>query len=247
MRSYIIHMSGDQKRQANAKALLSCLPNARIADAVVGKDVLATGQAKIAPGTLYEPRYPFALSAGEVGCFLSHRACWKRIVKDDLDYALIAEDDLALDPEIWPSVLVLIERNASPETLIRIPAKHRETARAELDSQDNARLFQPKVIGLQTVFQVVGRQAAQRLIAASKVIDRPVDTFMQMHWATGQNVLTIHPNGIRELTDDLGGSSIQSRPTSGKVKREIQRALYRWRVKTRPQPTLDQEATRQID
>jgi len=235
MRSYIIHMNGDQKRQANAKALLGSLPNARIADAVSGKDVLASGQVHIENGTLYDPPYPFALSPGEVGCFLSHRACWKRIVKDDLDYALIVEDDLALDPDIWPDVLRLIERNATPDSLIRIPAKLREGALNEIDSQGHARLFRPRVIGLQTVCQVVGRHAAERLIAASQVIDRPVDTFMQMHWVTQQPALTIHPNGIRELTEDLGGSSIQSSPASGKLRREAKRALYRWRVKSRPQ------------
>lgn len=236
MRSLIIHMRGDQKRQANAKKLLSELPNARIADAVNGQDVLDSGGIPMHSGTLHLPHYPFPLTAGEVGCFLSHRKCWQQIVDEGLDYALIAEDDLALDPAIWPEVLDLIHSHASPDTFLRIPAKHREKPHAIMSRRDHAKLFLPRVIGLQTVCQVVGRNAAARLLDASQSIDRPVDTFLQMHWITGQPVHTIHPNGVRELTGELGGSSIQKKTRTGnKLTREVRRFWYRTQIDLRPQ------------
>ena len=234
MRSYIIHMRGDQRRQANARHLLTTLPGARIVDAVVGKDVMA--QTAIAPGTQHAPHYPFPLSSGEVGCFLSHRQCWLRIVEQGEDYGLIAEDDLCIDPALWSEVLDLIHSHASADTYIRIPAKNRERPVDDVARREQARLFLPRVIGLQTVLQVVGRTAAKRLLAASETLDRPVDTFVQMHWATGQPVHTIHPNGIRELTAELGGSTIQKKTRAGNVlTREIKRAWYRAQVDLRPQ------------
>ncbi len=234
MRSYIIHMRGDQNRQANAKHLLTTLPDARIADAVNGKDVIST--VTIAPGTQHSPRYPFPLSAGEVGCFLSHRQCWQRIVEGAQEYALIAEDDLGIDPVLWPEVLDLIHSHASADTYIRIPAKQRERPVDNVARRENAKLFLPRVIGLQTVLQVVGRKAAARLLAASETPDRPVDTFVQMHWATGQPVHTIYPNGIQELTGDLGGSTIQKKTRTGNVlAREIKRSWYRAQVDRHPQ------------
>lgn len=47
----------------------------------------------------YRPPTKFAkLTRGELGCFLSHRAVWQRIVQLNLPYALIIEDDCTLNP-----------------------------------------------------------------------------------------------------------------------------------------------------
>ena len=234
MRSYIIHMRGDQNRRENVRRLLNILPKAQIADAVVGRDALET--TAIVPGTHVLPHYPFPLGPGEVGCFLSHRQCWQKIITADVEYALIAEDDLDIDPIIWPDVLDLINTHASADTYIRLPVKNRERPATTVAERDRARLFLPRVIGLQTVCQVVGRNAAARLLAASDVLDRPVDTFVQMHWATGQVVHTIYPNGLGELTDELGGSTIQRKTrTENFAAREIKRLVYRARIGARPQ------------
>lgn len=236
MRSFIIHMPGDAKRAPNAQKLLTLLPNAEIVDAVVGKDVMASGQITPQPGNIHAPHYPFPLGAGEVGCFLSHRACWQRIVDLDLDYALITEDDLSLDPNLWSEALDLIAAHANADSFIRLPAKQRETSAHMIDRRPHAELFQPRVIGLQTVCQVVGKTAARRLLEASEQLDRPVDTFLQMHWVTQQPIHTILPNGVSELTDQLGGSTIQKKNRSGsKLAREVKRALYRAKVSSRPQ------------
>ncbi len=236
MKTFIIHLSGDRQRQPNVTRLLEVLPDAEVMPAVNGQHALATGGIETSPGNLHSPPYPFALSPGEVGCFLSHRACWRKIVEDGLEYALIVEDDLAADRIVWPEALGLIAGHAGPDSYIRIPAKNRETAVRVIAQGTKARLFLPRVIGLQTVAQVVGRDAATRLLGASETIDRPVDTFVQMHWATGQQVHTILPGGVSELTMALGGSTIQKKTrASGKLAREIRRAWYRARIRARPQ------------
>lgn len=236
MRSFIIHMRGDARRAPNVARLLTMLPDATVIDAVVGRDALACGAAGVHPGDLHAPRYPFPLGPGEVGCFLSHRACWQRIVAGGDDYALIVEDDMTADPVLWAETLDLIAAHAGPDSLVRLPAKARERPVRSIATAAHARLFVPRVIGLQTVAQVVGRNAARRLLAASAGIDRPVDTFVQMHWITGQRVHTILPCGVRELTGELGGSTIQKKtPLAGKLAREIRRASYRLAIALRPQ------------
>ncbi len=232
MHSLIVHMSSATRRRANVEVLLQTLPDAQVIEAVRGADAGVTP----ANGDIHQPHYPFPIGAGEVGCFLSHRACWQRIVDEGWDYALIAEDDLALDPSHWPHVQALIAGHATADSFIRIPAKDRETAAQVVASDGPCTLMLPRIIGLQTVFQVVGRDAAVRLLAVTDVPDRPVDTFLQMHWVHGQPVHTILPNGVRELTADLGGSTIQKKTrTSGKLMREINRWRYRRAVAARPQ------------
>ncbi|WP_293575366.1 glycosyltransferase family 25 protein [Phaeobacter sp.] len=235
MRSYIIHMQGNQARAANVAQLLDRLPQAQVVDAVNGRDVVAKGQVNCRQGDLHVPHYPFALSPGEIGCFLSHRKCWEMIANGDDAFGLIVEDDMVPDDTLWPSAMELVHQHAGPDHMIRLPAKNREKPQSLVASHGGTCLFLPKRIGLQTVAQVIGRHAARHLLAASETLDRPVDTFLQMHWIHGQTVHTLYPNGVSEETDALGGSTIQSRPTGGKLAREIKRAIYRTQVALRPQ------------
>ncbi|MEP0154135.1 MAG: glycosyltransferase family 25 protein [Pseudophaeobacter sp.] len=235
MHSLIIHMPGSGKRAANVEHLLFTLPDAEVIEAVNGRAVAAEVSDILHPGDLHKPSYPFRLSPGEIGCFLSHRRCWQRIVDAGWDYALIVEDDLALDHSLWADVLMLITEQASTDSFIRLPAKRREMPVAQHAQQGESKLFLPRVIGLQTVAQIVGRAAAKRLLAATEQLDRPVDTFLQMHWIHQQQIQTILPNGVSEQTEALGGSTIQKRKSGSKLGREFKRSLYRAQVSTRPQ------------
>ncbi len=235
MHSLIIHMSGSSKRAANVEHLLYTLPDAEVAEAVNGREAVSQDLHPLRKGTLYTPNYPFRLSPGEVGCFLSHRACWQRIVDEGWDYALIVEDDLSLDPGQWQTALALIEAHAGVDNFIRLPAKRRESPVSVIGQEGESKLFLPRMIGLQTVAQVVGRNAAANLLAASTTVDRPVDSFLQMHWIHGQRIHTILPNGVAELTEELGGSTIQKKKRGNKLAREFKRALYRAQVSARPQ------------
>jgi len=236
MHSLIIHMSGSTARRPNAEALLRALPDATLLEAVDGRDPSQVTGVTIRPGDAHRPAYPFPLTPGEVGCFLSHRRCWRRILAEGWEYALIVEDDLAIAPERLQAALALIENHVTPESYIRLPVKQREKPAQVLGESDGMALILPKVIGLQTVAQVVGRGAAGRLLRATEVIDRPVDTLLQMHWVTGQPVHSLTGSGARELTADLGGSTIQKKTRAGdKLAREIKRAAYRAQVALHPQ------------
>lgn len=226
MRSFIVHMSTATARRPNVDKLMGALPGAEVMEAARGAGHVAR------PGDVHAPRYPFAMEPGEIGCFLSHRACWQAIVDRNLPGALIAEDDLSLGAA-WSDALALVQGEAREDRFIRLPAKDRETG-PEVARHGAANLFLPRVIGLQTVFQYVGRDAAARLLRASGTIDRPVDTFLQMHWVHGQTIHTILPNGVTELTQALGGSTIQKKSRAS-LGREWRRFVYRRAVARQPQ------------
>ena len=44
-----------------------------------------------------ERRTAYNLTIGEMGCYLSHGECWRRIIAEALDFAIVLEDDLVLD------------------------------------------------------------------------------------------------------------------------------------------------------
>lgn len=231
MRSMIIHMASSTARAGNVARLLDVLPEAEVVEAVNGRDPAQVADIEVA-GALHSPRYPFALRPGEIGCLASHRRCWARLVESGAPFALIAEDDLLVDPPRLDRALDMIASHADPAMYVRLPVKARETPGKVLAEDGDMRLILPRVIGLQTVAQVVGRDAAARLLTVTKRIDRPVDTLLQMHWVTGQPIHSLLPNGNREAV--AGGSTVQG-TTTGKLRREVQRALYRARVAMRPQ------------
>ncbi|MGD9862804.1 MAG: glycosyltransferase family 25 protein [Pseudodonghicola sp.] len=236
MHSLIIHMPTSAARRPNALRLLRELPGAHVVEAVDGRDPAQVTGVRIRQGDAFAPRYPFPLAPGEIGCFLSHRRCWRRILAEGWDYALIVEDDLEIDRDRLAQALALIGEHATTDSYIRLPVKQRERPAQVLGARDGLQLILPRVIGLQTVAQVVGRGAAGRLLKATEILDRPVDTFLQMHWVTGQPVHSLLGSGARELTADLGGSTIQKKTrTSGKLAREFRRAHYRAQVALRPQ------------
>ncbi|MFD3188785.1 glycosyltransferase family 25 protein [Sedimentitalea sp. HM32M-2] len=236
MRSLIIHMSASTARRPNADALLRTLPGAELVEAVDGRDPAQIADVVLKNGTTHRPHYPFPLRPAEIGVFQSHRRCWQRIVDQGWEYGLIAEDDLEVDPARLDRALGLIRRAGHSGMYVRLPVKQRETPAHELARDGDMRFILPKTIGLQCICQVVGRDAARRLLQATERIDRPVDTLLQMHWVTGQPVHAILPNGNREVAARIGGSTIQVKTrASGKLAREFNRAWYRAQVALRPQ------------
>jgi Glycosyltransferase involved in LPS biosynthesis len=48
--------------------------------------------------------YPKPLSVGEIGCHISHIKCWEEIVKQNLDFGIVLEDDIVLDDKFADAV-----------------------------------------------------------------------------------------------------------------------------------------------
>lgn len=235
MRSFIIHMPSSTARWPNAQQLCRALPDAEVFDAVDGRTDDTRGQVECHKGDLHRPTYPFALRPAEVGVFQSHRAIWQKMVDENIDVAIITEDDLAIDPDRFAAALALAQPFFGPDIYLRLPVKQREKPAKVLAEAGGQSLILPKTIGLQCICQIVGRGAAERLLARSHHIDRPVDTFIQMHWITGQPVHALLGAGNQEIAGQIGGSTIQVKPGSGKIRREVRRALYRMAVARRPQ------------
>ena len=86
-----------------AKNLFSILPDEiknsleRIDAIDTRKDLSAVDAfgLKIDPVGIFYKLY-FSQSAGAAGCFLSHYSAWKKIIDENLDFALIVEDDIVI-------------------------------------------------------------------------------------------------------------------------------------------------------
>jgi len=229
-RAFVLHLVRATARHENARSLLAgCGMQAEVWAAVDGRTMSQADLSACVGARLFAPAYPFALKTGEIGCFLSHRQIWAEIVRRDLDHALIIEDDAGIAPGPYAAALALARDHIADLGYIQFQTRPTQGPATVVDTNGSATLAVPRIGGLRTTAQMVGRAAAERLLHLSEVFDRPVDTFVQSHWHTGLRPAAIHPSGITDIAHRLDGSTIQggTRTPLQKLGREWARMRYR--------------------
>lgn len=228
---YIISLRRAEERFEHVQRVIAKCPiECQRWDAVDGRLLSDTQIAEVYREELHQPRYPFRLTRGEIGCFLSHRSVWQQIACATLPGALIVEDDIDLLPGFDDAFQFAIE-NAPACSYVQFQIRDVQGPVEVLAAASDYRLVRPEVPPVRAMAQWVTREAAARLVAATAVIDRPIDTFVQMHWLHGVDVLVVTPPRTREISGELGGSVINAhkrmRFQVPQVSREWKRFVYR--------------------
>lgn len=233
IKAFIIHLARAVGRRPQVDRLRRAMPvPTEVIPAVDGQTISAEEMSDVYVEGGHRPRYPFPLSRTEIACFLSHRRAWRAIVDQRLDAALVAEDDATIASPEFLDVLQVSVDGLEPDELVRFPHRPRHEPGPVVRAQGAARVVEPRLPALGSVMQVIGREAAIRLLDASRCFDRPVDAFVQMRWLHSARILTARPIVIGEICGELGGSVIHtSRGTLiDKMIREVQRPLMRLAV-----------------
>lgn len=228
----IVHLGRATGRVKNLEGLRRDLPFVtQVVDAIDGMMLTADEYCHY-DRKVITPVYPFELRHTEIACFLSHRKCWQHIVDQNLDAAVILEDDARLESNTFTSAMDRALSILKPGDFIRFPIKQREVDGVVISSNSLVTIRKPEQIALGMVVQIVTKEAAVKLLDASHRFDRPVDTFLQMDWVHGVNVLSVWPSGVSEISQTLGGSMIDHKTKSvgSKIMREILRPIYRSRI-----------------
>ncbi|WP_159591628.1 glycosyltransferase family 25 protein [Chelativorans xinjiangense] len=234
--AFIVHLARAHGRARQVERLRQSLPlPVTVIEAVDGQTLPEEKVAEVYKPRLHRPYYPFPLRISEVACFLSHREAWQAIVDRKLDAGLVVEDDVEIDPSRFADVLDLALAHAGRGDLVRFPKKARGEKGRVAAHSGSARLIAPRHPRLGMQAQIVGRDAAKVLLAFTHVFDRPVDTTVQMQWLHGVRVLSAMPVAIREVAEELGGTTVQGKgkPFAEVLAREVRRAIYRAAVRAR--------------
>jgi len=230
IKAFIIHLERAVARESQVAALKAALPIAsEIVRAVDAQNLPVNEIMRVYRRHLYKPAYPFTLSENEIACFLSHRQAWAMIVEQGCDSGLILEDDAHIGVD-FAAAFALAQEFMTPRSFFRFPHHQRERGET-ITQRDKVRLIQPLPVGLGQVAYLISREVAGQLLEVTEFFDRPVDVLLQMFWLTKVRPLTIHPSGIEEISAQLGGSTLHRKRTMAeKLRREILRPLYRWRI-----------------
>jgi GR25 family glycosyltransferase involved in LPS biosynthesis len=234
VKAFILHLERAGQRRAQVERLRAAL--ACPSEIVAATDGALLTQPEIDAvfvRQLHRPRFSFALNRAEIGVFLSHRAAWRRIVEQNLDYALVFEDDAEIDAEAFARTCDFARRTRARWEYALAPAPQTRVSGAVLAQGDGVALIRPSTPPLRAIAQFVSRDSARRLLAASEKFDRPIDTFLQMSWVTGVELLAIKPSGVLDASGAIGGSTIQrkSMGLAEKIRHEIARPIYRAQVR----------------
>ncbi len=238
LKSFVITLARAKNRRSQVQRLVENISGeCEVLEGVDGRELSQEEMDSVYVRRLHLPSYPAQLRPGEIGCFLSHRKVWQRILDDQVPYAFVLEDDADLRmPEFADSLQFAIDSASDGDyvqfqvrNLEKIP--YREIAVSEREPR--LRLVQPVVVPLRGTAQLITQGAAARLLAATRIFDRPVDTMMQMHWITKVRMLMMLPSNVREVSAELGGTTIghTSREwTLARLRRELMRPIYRYRI-----------------
>lgn len=233
VKAFILHLKRSVQRQPQVERLRAALPcPSEIVAATDGALLTQQEIEAVYVRQLHRPRFSFALNRAEIGVFLSHRAAWRHIVEQSLDYALVFEDDAEIDPDAFARTCDFARRKRAQWEYALAPAQQTRVSGAVLAQGDGVALMRPRTPPLRAIAQFVSRDSARRLLAATETFDRPIDTFLQMSWVTGVELLAFQPSGVRDASGVLGGSTIQrkSMGLAEKLRHEISRPIYRAQV-----------------
>lgn len=156
---------------------------------------------------LNSKQYYRNLGYGEIGCFLSHRLAWQKIVEQKLQYAIVLEDDFQLVGDL-SAVFSTIESLKFDWQLLKLAAYQNRTrpikATKQVNEQFDLVLHKKPLTGC--CAQAITYHAAKQLLAITEQFGCPVDTQIQRTWQTGVSVYSLMPFMIEQ--DGKVGSEI---------------------------------------
>jgi glycosyl transferase, family 25 len=230
----VIHLSRAEARRPQVERILEACPvPARVIEAVDGRALSQSDlDAVYSRDSLHAPHYPFEMTVGEVGCFLSHRNGWQAILESGRDAGLIIEDDVGIDPQPFERSLDLASQHVQSHGIVQFQVRELREPGPVVVSSGDVRLHRPAIVPLRASCTLYSRNAARHLLDVTARFDRPVDGLVQLHWVTGLRPLVAIPSGVSDRGADIGGTTIQARnvPMFKRLRREVLRPVYRARI-----------------
>jgi glycosyl transferase family 25 len=196
---FIINLDRSVERYTHALAQLSAwpeLPVERIS-AADGRLMSDTELNQYYAEDLNRQHFHKLLKAGEKGCYISHIRCWQQIVAQQLDFAIILEDDFILQADL-PQLIASIQALATPYHYLKLAMPNKQQPVLTRQPMLNGfSLVDYKKMPVSTVAQVVSQQGAALLLAKAVPFYRPIDVQLQYSFELGIRAQGIQPQAVR--------------------------------------------------
>jgi len=194
---YVISLKRSaQRREASRRALDAIGLPFTFFDAIDGAKLDPAEVARVYDAELNARQYKRPLSLPEIGCYLSHHALWRRIVEDNLEGAVILEDDFETDATL---AKVVEELGSVPPSgaLVKLFSRKAVPGVTVASMQGDRRLIAPNRVPGLTLGYALDRTAAEMLLVNALPFSRPLDMDIKHWWEFGLPVLVVDPPPLR--------------------------------------------------
>ncbi|WP_392343345.1 glycosyltransferase family 25 protein [uncultured Shewanella sp.] len=161
--------------------------------AVYGKDLHDIDIAKVYDPQANLQKYDKKLNLGEIGCYLSHVQCWQMIIEQQLDYALILEDDSILDPALMTVIQHINNLSADWDYIKLCHGRKPKGIVKSIVLDERFSLSTCLKLPASTRGQCVSFAGAQKLLATAYPIARPVDIDIQFWFEKQLRCFVVRP------------------------------------------------------
>ena len=219
-KTFVVNMARDVERRRYMEERLGALGiEAEFIEAVDGRAL--DGQAKAA---VYSRRkalriYGVEMLDSEIGCFLSHRSIYERMVREGIELALVLEDDVRIAPHFPDVVRALAAGPWSGWQVVRLdckrgrvvapPSRRFEGVRVgALPAESGLYRLETHVLGVGAY--LIRRAAAARMLTYGSPIFMPIDQTMDRFWENGIVPYVVRPFPVTQ-GEDFGSHSESAR------------------------------------
>ena len=180
---FVINLDGSEDRlnNINSQCLNLNLTFERIS-AVRGSDLSVEDKNQCYSIEKNKKKYYKLLSDAEIGCSLSHISSWQKIIDDNLDFALVLEDDAILEKSIVDYINQI--KTLDIESWDYIKLSHGRKIKKTIDTlffSNGLSLNTCEKLPSTTTGQFISHLGAKKLLKHVFPICRPIDIDIQ-HW-----------------------------------------------------------------
>lgn len=161
-----------------------------------GVDAAALGY----DATLNRHQHHMPLRPGEIGCYASHLAAWRRLLATGGRALAVFEDDVEPDPAL-PALLDAIERLPMRWDMVKLYGREHERVAWQRPLTAAAELIGYARVPSHTCAYVVSRQGARKLLASRSRFGRPIDVDLRRWWENDLVLLGVQPYPVRRAAE----------------------------------------------
>lgn len=174
--------------------------------------------------------YYRGLTANEIATYISHRRAWQRMLDDEIDFAIILEDDVLL-ANSFAYLARTIAQLENTWHVLKLAEPYARVKSKGLERCGASTLVKYPHVPLGTSAYVINREGVESMLQWSESFYRPLDVDFQWAWQPGLKVRGIRPYPV-QVSHRLGRSE---KPVALMKKHQTRRFValkeglkYRW-------------------
>ena len=218
-KAFVINANSSPERWASLQTQLChlSLPVERV-EAVMGSQLTAEELRYWYSPSKNKRQFHVPLLAGEIGCYASHATVWQRMLAEQLDWALLLEDDALIASDIDASLAVLLKHiDLTVVDMVKLRGRAEEKVGRVLPSSDELQVVCYERVPTCMTGYILTAGGARKLLAHCLPFGQPVDLDVCQWWNFDLQVVGLKPYPIQ--SNKQHASTIGKRSSQGLISR----------------------------